>query len=185
MKSHPRHVLLPALLLATAPELAAAQRIGPPDLDPAEYASPSGSYVLRVDPTTRSGAGPADCRLARDGETVWAEPLPFTFRGAVDLGSGRFMGLTDSTMRTITLTRDGHWGVGRDARAYVSDWKETRADYYRVDLSTGERTPIVEAQQLGKALVLYGQQPTVLQRTYRGSQRLRAGLRDGHLRPGF
>ena len=71
----------------------------------------------------------------------------FTFRGTVELGSGRFIGLADSTMRTIALTPDGAWGVGRDDRAYVSDWKEARADYYRVDTSTGERTAMVEAQR--------------------------------------
>jgi len=55
----------------------------PPDLDPARYVSPSGHFVLHVDPTERDGAGPADCRLDRAGETVWEKRLPFTFREAV------------------------------------------------------------------------------------------------------
>jgi dipeptidyl aminopeptidase/acylaminoacyl peptidase len=70
----------------------------------------------------------------------------FTYRAAIDLESGRLVPLADSSMRTVTLTADGVWGVGRDDRAYISDWKEARADYYRVHTSTGERTPMLEAQ---------------------------------------
>ncbi|MDH3734401.1 MAG: prolyl oligopeptidase family serine peptidase [Gemmatimonadota bacterium] len=70
----------------------------------------------------------------------------FTLLAAVDLEAGRLVRLADETLRTIDLTDDGRWGVGRDGRAYVSDWKEARADYYRVDTRTGERTPIVKAQ---------------------------------------
>jgi len=70
----------------------------------------------------------------------------FTYLSVFDLDAGRLIRLADETMRTVDLTDDGRWGVGRDERAYVSDWKEPRADYYRVDTRTGERTPIVEAQ---------------------------------------
>ncbi|MDX1394325.1 MAG: prolyl oligopeptidase family serine peptidase [Gemmatimonadota bacterium] len=70
----------------------------------------------------------------------------FTYLSVADLDAGRLVRLADETMRTVDLTDDGRWGVGRDERAYVSDWKEERADYYRVDTLTGERTPIVEAQ---------------------------------------
>ena len=71
----------------------------------------------------------------------------FTYRAGVELGSGRFVRLTDPAMRTITLGEDGIWGVGRDDRAYVSDWEEERADYYRVDTSTGARSEIVREQR--------------------------------------
>ena len=70
----------------------------------------------------------------------------FTYRSAVEVAKGRFIRLTDETMKYLTLTRDGKWGVGRDEREYVSDWKERQADYYRVDTATGERTLMFRAQ---------------------------------------
>jgi len=71
----------------------------------------------------------------------------FTYRAALNLRGGRFVQLTDSTMRDIELTRDGRWGIGRDERAYVSDWEEDRADYYRVNTATGERALMFEGQK--------------------------------------
>jgi dipeptidyl aminopeptidase/acylaminoacyl peptidase len=59
----------------------------------------------------------------------------------------RVVALTDSTLTGITFGRDGRWAVAWDDRAYVSDWEESRADYYRVDMATGRRTPIMEAQK--------------------------------------
>jgi dienelactone hydrolase len=70
----------------------------------------------------------------------------FTYSSAVTLANDKFVQLTDSTMRYIDLTRDGRWGIGRDDRAYISDWKEPRADYYRVSTATGERALISRAQ---------------------------------------
>jgi len=63
-----------------------------------------------------------------------------TSRGVLHLADRRFIQLTDDEMRTITLTRDGKWGIGQNDRAYISDWKERQADYYRVDIGTGQRT---------------------------------------------
>ena len=48
----------------------------------AQHTSPSGTYVLEVDPTTRYGAGSAHYRLLRDREAVWEREHPFTFAGA-------------------------------------------------------------------------------------------------------
>ncbi len=70
----------------------------------------------------------------------------FTFRYAFQVDDERIVALTDSTMRTIQLTEDGAWGVGRDDRAYRSDWKEPRADYYRVNTATGDRAFMLEGQ---------------------------------------
>ncbi len=72
----------------------------------------------------------------------------FTHRAAVVLDGERFVRLSDQTMRRITISRDGRWGVGVDDRAYVSDWKELQADYYRVDTGTGERTLMLRGQKL-------------------------------------
>jgi len=70
----------------------------------------------------------------------------FTYTSALDLSQGTFVQLADSAMRYVDLTRDGRWGIGRDERAYVSDWRESTADYYRVNAATGERVQIVTAQ---------------------------------------
>ncbi len=70
----------------------------------------------------------------------------FTYRAAYELGAKKFVRLTDESMRTIQLTPNEEWGIGRDERAYVSDWEESRADYYRVNTTTGERTLMFKAQ---------------------------------------
>jgi dipeptidyl aminopeptidase/acylaminoacyl peptidase len=69
-------------------------------------------------------------------------------------GSKRVVVLQDSTLRGITTGRDGRWAVAWDDREYVSDWEESRADYYRIDVNTGERTPIIQAQ-----MQTYGMSP--------------------------
>ncbi len=86
-----------------------------------------------------------DARIQTVQRAQAASDRRFTFLSAVDL-TGRFVPLADSTMRDVQLTDDGNWGVGRDARAYISDWKESRADYYRVDPATGDRTPMLQTQ---------------------------------------
>jgi len=70
----------------------------------------------------------------------------FTYRSAFNLKNNRFVRLTDKNMRTIRITRDGKWGIGEDEKAYISDWKERNADYYRVNTATGERTLMFRAQ---------------------------------------
>ncbi len=72
----------------------------------------------------------------------------FTYRAALVLDGERFVRLTDEAMRSITLSRDGRWGVGVDDKPYISDWQEPQADYYRVDTRTGERTPMLQGQKL-------------------------------------
>jgi dipeptidyl aminopeptidase/acylaminoacyl peptidase len=67
----------------------------------------------------------------------------FTYRSVYNLEAKKFVQLADETMRDITITRDGKWGVGSDEREYIHDWKPPMADYYRVDTTTGERQPIL------------------------------------------
>ncbi len=64
----------------------------------------------------------------------------FTYREAFAVAPARYVALSDSTMRDLEISLDGRWGVGRDARPYISDYKPAAADFYRVDLATGERT---------------------------------------------
>ena len=74
----------------------------------------------------------------------------FTFRQAFDVTDGKYITLTDSAMRTVEISLDGRWAVGRDARAYVSDYKRPAADFYRVNTATGERTLMVKGQLTGQ-----------------------------------
>ncbi|MFO7769361.1 MAG: prolyl oligopeptidase family serine peptidase [bacterium] len=67
-----------------------------------------------------------------------------TFASAVHLDEGRFVRLADKTMEEVQFTRDGSRAIGVDDRAYVSDWREYRADVYRVDISDGGRELLFE-----------------------------------------
>ena len=70
----------------------------------------------------------------------------FTFRQALDIPSGRYIKLADSTMRDLDVSPNGRWAIGRDPRPYVADYGRARADIYRVDPATGERTLVVRNQ---------------------------------------
>lgn len=70
----------------------------------------------------------------------------FTYMGVLLIKSKKFHTLTDKKMRSISLSRDGKWGIGRDNSKYWSDWKDAIADLYRVNTKTGERTLFLEAQ---------------------------------------
>jgi dipeptidyl aminopeptidase/acylaminoacyl peptidase len=74
----------------------------------------------------------------------------FTFREAFIVSSGKFVQLADSSMRDLEVSLDGKWAVGRDTRAYVSDYKRPAADIYRVNTSTGERTLMLKGQLIGQ-----------------------------------
>jgi dienelactone hydrolase len=73
----------------------------------------------------------------------------FTFRQALDVTSGRFVPLADSTMRELELSPDGAWAVGRDTRGYVTDFGRQQADIYRVNPATGERTLMHKSLMVG------------------------------------
>ncbi|HKJ02792.1 MAG TPA: hypothetical protein VJ997_10065, partial [Longimicrobiales bacterium] len=76
----------------------------------------------------------------------------FTYTEAFDVARGAYVALSDSTQRDLEISPDGRWAVGRDARPYISDWKPDRADFYRVDTATGERTLLWEGQLTQGAL---------------------------------
>jgi dipeptidyl aminopeptidase/acylaminoacyl peptidase len=68
----------------------------------------------------------------------------FTYRSVFLLKEKKFLQLANTNMRTITLTQDGNWGIGRDAMPYLSDVETQQADYYLVNPITGERRAIVK-----------------------------------------
>ena len=67
-----------------------------------------------------------------------------TYTASVVLAEQRVLPLTDARMQTVQINRDGTWGIGRDDKDYVHDWKPQLADFYRVNTSTGERTPVLK-----------------------------------------
>ncbi len=72
------------------------------------------------------------------------QDVNFTFRSVFLLKEKKFLQLADKNMRTISLSQDGRWGVGRDDTPYLSDVETQQADYYFVDTSNGERKEIVK-----------------------------------------
>ncbi|MFC1563425.1 hypothetical protein ACFL6G_00755 [candidate division KSB1 bacterium] len=73
--------------------------------------------------------------------------MNFTYRAALGFDNKNFVRLTDKTMKNVMISRNGKWGIGIDDREYVSDWKERQADYYRVNILTGERNLILKGQK--------------------------------------
>jgi dipeptidyl aminopeptidase/acylaminoacyl peptidase len=73
----------------------------------------------------------------------------FTYREGFDVTNGKYIALTDSTMRDLELPLEGKWAVGRDTRGFISDYKRPAADIYRVNTMTGERTLMLKAQLIG------------------------------------
>lgn len=71
----------------------------------------------------------------------------FTYLSAVVVADNRFVGITDSTMRNADVSRDGKWVIGKNNKPYISDYKESMSDYYRVNPYTGERTLILKAHK--------------------------------------
>lgn len=66
---------------------------------------------------------------------------------AFDLASGRLIRLADETLTNVQVTPEGEWAVARDERPYTHDWKPSLADYYRVNVRTGERSQFLTAHE--------------------------------------
>jgi dipeptidyl aminopeptidase/acylaminoacyl peptidase len=87
-----------------------------------------------------------DDRIQAEQQQSASRDRSRTYVAAAHLRGGDIVPLADETMRTIEVTRDGRWGMGRDDSDYVSDWKPQVADFYRIDTQTGERTVALEGQ---------------------------------------
>jgi len=88
----------------------------------------------------------ADDRIQAQQEQAASRDRDRTYVAAVNLKRGTVIQLTNESMRTVEITRDGLWAIARDETAYVSDWRPDQADFYRVDLRTGERATVLEGQ---------------------------------------
>lgn len=67
-----------------------------PILQPADFRSPSGEYVWHVDPSERSGAGPATYTLRRNASPTFSGVLELTLRDAKVGDDGTLMGIAYS-----------------------------------------------------------------------------------------
>jgi dipeptidyl aminopeptidase/acylaminoacyl peptidase len=70
--------------------------------------------------------------------------LNFSYKSVFLLEEKRFVRLADEKMRTITIAKNGKWGIGQDKEPYLSDVETMQADYYLVNTSTGESKLIVK-----------------------------------------
>ena len=75
-----------------------------------------------------------------------------TYVATALLAPRKIVPLADQRMQTVQLTRDGDWGIGRDDKDYIHDWKPQLADFYRVNTGTGERTPVLKGQERAMGL---------------------------------
>ncbi len=101
-------------LLAAICSLAARQQ-EPELLQPARHTSPSGSFVLEVDPSHRLGRGPAKYRLTEAGDERWSAEFPYSlweavvddqgYAGGVAFANGRD---SDGRMVVALLAPDGN-----------------------------------------------------------------------------
>jgi hypothetical protein len=67
-----------------------------PWLEPTDYTSESGRYILRVDPDDRYGAGGADYEMRLNGEIIWSVRHEFALWDAAVTDDGRTVGFAYS-----------------------------------------------------------------------------------------
>jgi hypothetical protein len=92
--------LLAGVLAGLGTGLAARASEAPPEpVHPRSYASPSGEFVLFVDPTDIYARGPGDYRLARAGRTAWEGRKPYTLHEAGVTDEGAIAGYAYSNGR--------------------------------------------------------------------------------------
>jgi dipeptidyl aminopeptidase/acylaminoacyl peptidase len=70
----------------------------------------------------------------------------YTYAGAVDLGTRRYVRFADDDMRSAAATRDGRWAIAQRDRPYRMLFDEPGGvrDLVRIDTRTGERATLVE-----------------------------------------
>jgi dienelactone hydrolase len=70
-----------------------------------------------------------------------------TFSAVVDLAAGTLRQIANDDMRSVTSTDDLRWAIGRLDTPYRGQisWGGNKADVYRINLTTGERTLIEPA----------------------------------------
>ncbi|MEM7416120.1 MAG: prolyl oligopeptidase family serine peptidase [Gemmatimonadota bacterium] len=87
-----------------------------------------------------------DDRIQSQQQRQLSQDQNRTFVAAVHLNDRRLVPLADDRMRSVQITPNGRWGLGFDYTDYVSDWRPSYADIYRVDTRSGERRPVLTSQ---------------------------------------
>jgi len=67
-----------------------------------------------------------------------------SYRSVFLIKEKKFLRLADEKMRTVSPSRNGRWGIGRDDTPYLSDVETLMADHYAVDTARAGRKPIVQ-----------------------------------------
>jgi dipeptidyl aminopeptidase/acylaminoacyl peptidase len=70
-----------------------------------------------------------------------------TLMATVLLTQKRIVPLADDKMDAVQLTHDGAWAIGSDDTPYIDDSRPAYSDIYRINTTTGERTPILKDQE--------------------------------------
>jgi dipeptidyl aminopeptidase/acylaminoacyl peptidase len=70
-----------------------------------------------------------------------------TYTATVLLAQKRVVPLADERMDRVQVTHDGRWAIGQDDKSYIDDSRPSMSDIYRVNTSTGERTPVLKEQE--------------------------------------
>lgn len=65
----------------------------------------------------------------------------FTYLSSIDLTTGKFYKLADEAMRSVNVTKNSLYAVGRDEKPYTDDvnWGVSPADLYRVNIKDGSK----------------------------------------------
>lgn len=79
-----------------------------------------------------------------------------TYRGVLDLATGRYVQVADETMATASFTDDGLRAIGYDDRAYRPriDYEGRATDVYLVDAATGNRRKVLTQLRTDSAAAL-------------------------------
>ena len=114
-------------LCATASK---ASEAPPKIVNPAHYSSPSGKYVLVVDPDDKYGVGGASYRLSQNGHKVWSAHHPFTLLsvGVTDNGvvagygqPGKFIA-NDGSLETVIIDLSGKFRLDERTKQSSLEW---------------------------------------------------------------
>jgi hypothetical protein len=81
-----------------------------------------------------------EVRASRERNRTWSSVVNLDGDGL------SLVRLADESLETVTPAGTSQWGIGRDPRAYEYEvaWGGSKADYYRVNLDSGERTLMAE-----------------------------------------
>lgn len=70
-----------------------------------------------------------------------------TYAATVLLGAKKVVPLADPKLDRVQIAKNGEWAIGQDDKAYIDDSAPQLSDVYRISTTTGERTPLLKAQQ--------------------------------------